>query len=91
MVECICCKKNSGNIRVIGTVIFYICGESTCRSLKGETVGEWLAGENYYFIEGQTSFILEINNKNYPIVNDKRVIKGLGTKIREILLKQSGN
>lgn len=91
MVECICCKKNSGNIRVIGTVIFYICGQSDCRSKQGKTVGEWLTTDNYHFIEDQSKFILEINNKSYAIINDKRVVKGLGTKIKEILIQQSGN
>ena len=95
-VKCLCCKKNDGNIQVSSGVTFYICGESTCKSRKGLTVGEWLleghddkSGNtgNYYLIKDCDQFSLNIHGKIHFIPNDKRVVKGLHNKIRELVLK----
>lgn len=83
-----CCKKNHANIRIIGTWIISVCGQSDCRTKEGKTLGEYILDPNG--MEGiieEDGFAVEIENKSYQIPPDKRIIKGLGTKIQEIILK----
>ena len=99
MVECICCKKNSGNIEVNGSAIFYICGQSNCRDKDGRDIGQFfLHGSddkegnygNWWLIDEGKSFTMKINGKDYVFPLDKRVVKGLRNKIKAIVMKQSG-
>lgn len=99
MVDCICCKKNEGNIEVRGNAIFYICGQSNCESPKGEDIGEWFLqgskeedpnGNWSCYVKGQSQILFKINHKQYSIATDKRVLKGIKSKIQEIVRKQSG-
>lgn len=99
MVECICCKKNDGNIEVHGNAIFYICGQSNCISPKGQNIAEWFldgaAEENRdgnwnCYVNGKSDLLFIIGHKPYKISTDKRVLKGLKNKIRELVMKQSG-
>jgi hypothetical protein len=99
MPECICCKKNEGNITVTGSVIFYICGQSNCKDKKGQDIGQFfLDGSdnpggnegNWWLINDHKAFSMNINGKEFVFPLDKRVIKGLKNKIREIVMKQSG-
>lgn len=96
---CLCCKKNSPNIIVNGNAIFRVCGQSDCRDKDGRTLGEWLlhghddkSGNlgNWYLISGRQNFSIEIHNKEYDIPVDKRVVKGLHNKIKEIMMKTRG-
>lgn len=69
--------------------MFHICGHKDCKSIyTKQTVGEILASDDprhgmFYFIEG-TNLELTINGKTYKFPPDKRIIKGLHTKIQEI-------
>jgi hypothetical protein len=100
MTECICCKQRTANITITGNAIIHVCGQSDCRSQEGETLGEWLlSGQDdptgnsgyYYLIEDLKQIEILINKKNYIIPTDKRVIRGLANKIKEIAMKQLGN
>jgi hypothetical protein len=99
MPECICCKKNDGRIEVYGNAIFYICGQSNCISPKGENISEWFLqgskdnnqdGNWACYVEGKQYLEFKISNKVYRISTDKRVLKGLKNKLREIAMKESG-
>lgn len=88
MAICLCCQRDNANIRVEASVIFHICGQSDCKTEKGQTVGDWLVDERFFFIEDEHYFTLVINNKSYDIPVDKRVVRGLRNKIIEIMVKE---
>lgn len=90
MTECLCCKKNESTMKIHGNYIVNVCGQSNCRTPEGKTLGEWILDDgdlgHYGILRDKEAIVLEINNKKYAIPNDKRIIKGLHNKIRDIVL-----
>ena len=82
--QCVVCptgKKRKGDIKVdSGEVIFYICKDPECHK---KLLEHCIASG--YITDSVDEISLDIDGYVYKFKNDKRVLRGLPTKIAEIL------
>lgn len=83
MVNCLICQERSSDIRYEANLIWNTCDHDDClEELQRRLLDDTPEGSQFY-IENSLLIILAYGKKT-TIPYDKRVIRGLATKIKEL-------
>jgi hypothetical protein len=78
--HCVLCQ-GPGDIQISAEVIFYVCGRDEC--LK--KLPDYITSPNGWIDDSTHVIEVMVGTKRKELPNDKRVLRGIGTKIREML------